>query len=178
MDSTQNPTFETVHSLPSSLKSRCILHKTLLLQTVHSPASSQKSRWILHKTLPLQTVHNLLTAHGLDGFYTKPYCCKLFTTSPVVQRVQQNLLPNTDPANCSQPSQLPKVQQNSPPKPTSANCSQPPHFPRVQQDCQPHPAPASSTKPIKQTLILQAAFNLHRNLKLRQNSISTRLSRQ
>ena len=148
---------QTVHSFPSSLKSRWILYKTLLLQTVHSPLlSSPKSRWILHKTLLLQ----------------------LFTNSPAVQRVQQNFQPNTEPANCSQPFQLPKVHQNSPPKPTSTSCSQPPHFPRVQQDHQSHPAPPSSRQPTQTKPYPPAAFNLHRNLKLRQNSISTQLSRQ
>ena len=107
-------------------------------------------------------------------FYTKPYCCKLFTTSAAVQRVQHNLLPNTEPANCSQPSQLPKVQQNSPPKLTSASCSQPPHFPESSRIVN-HTLPRQAVhNRLKQNLILQAAFNLNRSLKLRQQYIHPR----
>ena len=125
MDSTQNPTAENCSQSPKQPK--------IQMESTQNPTAA--------------SVHNLRAAHSLDGFYTKLYCCKLFTTSPAVQPVQQNLLPNTDPTNCSQPSQLPKVQQNPPPKPTSESCSQPPHFARVQQDHQPHPAPPSSTQP-------------------------------
>ena len=144
MDSTQNPTAENCSQSPKQPK--------IQMDSTQNPTAA--------------SVHNLRAAHSLDGFYTKPYCCKLFTTSPAVQPVQQNLLPNTDPTNCSQPSQLPRysriLHQNLPLKAVHN-----PHiFPESSRIIN-HTLPRQAVhNRLKQNLILQAAFNHHRSLKL------------
>ena len=154
--------------------------RTLPLQTAHNPSSSPKSSWILNKTLPLQTVHN---------------------PPPQQPEVEMNSTQNPTAANCSQPPQpsngSSRICYQTPTPQTVHNLASCPRYSRIlhqnlplQAVHNPHIFPESSrivhhTLPrqavhnrLKQNLILQAAFNLHRSLKLRQNSISTRLSRQ
>ena len=107
-------------------------------------------------------------AHSPDAFYTKPYCCKLFTTLPEAQSLDGLY---TNPYCCTLFTTSPAAQNpyGFSTNPTASNCSQPPHQPKVQLDFKQNPSAANCSHPpsslklrwtLHKTLLLQTVHNL------------------
>ena len=134
---------------PDLLRFRWNRPKEVVVSHCHNLSSSPKSRWFYTKPYCCKLFTASLAALSPDGFYTKPYCCKLFTAPSSAAQNPDGFYTKPYCFNCSQTPQQSNGSSrffNQTPSPqTVHNLSSFPRYTRI----------------LHQNLPLQAVHNSH-----------------